>query len=301
MNGNKNILVTGASGYIGSALVKSLLCSSNNKIVVICRNNCKLFGDKITYINIENKSYSTEIELFNPEIVVHLAAYSTSLDSMEEMLKLVDSNIIFTMKLMDALSRCSVKLFINTGSFSEFYYNDNILSPTYFYSATKTSAYYIIDYFRKKYNFKIVNAFLYTVYGKKGKNKKIIDYVISSINSKIPVDMSEGLQIFDFVHIDDVVSFYITAIENYKSIKKINSRYFIGTGIGVSIRDLVKIFEKLTSKKCNINWGFYNARQIDTKIAIANLKKSDTELSWKANKTLKQGLKAYITINKEII
>jgi len=297
MNGKNKILITGGTGYIGSEIVQSLLINKDNNIAVVIRDinlTTNIFKEKITYIKSDDKSFKNNIIDFSPNIVVHLAAYSSSSDTVVEMKKLIESNIVFTSVLLDALSYCKLDLFINTGSFSEYYYNNSIISPTYFYSATKTSAKYIVEYFSKKNNFKYINVILYTVYGKKSNNKKIIDYVIDSLDSSIAIKMSDGRQILDFVHIDDVVNFYINLINNYKNLNITQKDYCVGTGRGTNIRELVQILENCTNKKANIHWGANKSRTIDTKQAIANTVKTTEDLIWSSNIDMYAGVKKYI-------
>lgn len=296
MNGKQNILITGSTGCIGSKLVHVLLENANN-IAVVIRDTKKaqsLFDEKVIYIPIDNESLKNNINNFSPDVVIHLASYSTSSDTLTDINKLIESNIVFTSLLLDALSDCNLKLFINTGSFSEYYNNNEIPNPTYFYSATKTSASCIIDYFSKKNNFKVINAILYTVYGGKCSNKKIIDYAIDSLNSANSIKMSDGKQILDFIHIDDVISFYTNLIYNFNDLNIVEKNYFVGTGRGTSIRELVQILEKTTNKKANIQWGANKSRHIDTRQAIANTVKTTEDLIWSANTDIHVGVKKYI-------
>lgn len=297
MSGKLNILITGSTGYIGSELVNVLLENTNNNIAVVVRDIKKaesLFEDKVTYITTDNETLKNNINKFSPDIVVHLASYSSSLDTLSDINKLIESNIVFTSVLLDALSDCNLKLFINTGSFSEYYYNNETTSPTYFYSATKTSASCIIEYFSKKNNFKTINAILYTVYGRKSSNKKIIDYAIDSLNSVDSINMSDGKQILDFIHIDDVLNFYTNLIYNFSELNIKEKNYFVGTGRGTSIRDVVQILEEKTGKKANVEWGANKSRHTDTKQAVSNIVKTSEDLVWSAKIDIYTGLKKYI-------
>ncbi len=298
MTGKKRVLITGGTGYIGSDLVNKLISNSNIEIALVVRdltNATKMFGNAVVYIQYNDLvGFNDSVSRFSPEIVVHLAAYSTSSDEPKDITKLIESNIVFTSNLLIALSSCNLKLFINTGSFSEYHDNNNTLSPTYFYSATKTSARYIIEYYSKKNSFRFINAVLFTVYGKKNSSKKIIDYAIDSLDSDVAVKMSDGKQILDFVHIDDVVNFYYNLIIDVENIQASKIDYDVGTGKCLSIRDLVKTLEVITDKKANIAWGANKSRKLDTIKACANIVATQEELSYEVKVSLNDGLIQYI-------
>lgn len=297
MSGNK-LLITGGTGYVGSALVNKLIAKENMEIVLVVRDIHKakeLFQNTVSYILYDKiEEFKANVEQFSPEIVVHLAAYSTSSDEPKDITKLIESNIIFTSNLLIALENCKVELFVNSGSFSECHHNNNEFSPTYFYSATKTSARYMIEYYSKKNAFKFVNAILFTVYGKKNGSKKIIDYSMDSLDSVTPVCMSDGKQILDFVHIDDVVEFYSNLIVNFKNLTISKIDYDVGTGNCISIRDLVKHIENITNKKANISWGANKSRKIDTLKACADVSSSQEDLIYFAKISIVDGLRKYI-------
>ncbi len=294
----KKLLITGGTGYIGTALIDKLLTDSNMEIALVVRdiNKAKeLFGDSVKYIVYADLvEFIAKIENFLPDIVIHLAAYSTSSDEPSEVSKLIESNIIFTSNLLIALSNCKIDLFINTGSFSEYRYNNKEFSPTYLYSATKTSARYIIEYYSKRNDFRFVNAVLYTVYGKKNSSKKIIDYTIDSLNSNIAIEMSDGKQILDFIHIDDIVNFYYNLICNYQTIHFSKIDYDVGTGKCISIRELVIYLEIITNKKANIAWGANTNRKVDTIKACADISVSLKDLDYIAEISIQDGLLRYI-------
>ena len=82
----KHILITGGTGFIGQNLVKKLL-SSQHKIGLVVRNKSSavsLFTSNVDYMESQNnENFTKEIVAFAPDIVIHLAAYSTSRDDIE--------------------------------------------------------------------------------------------------------------------------------------------------------------------------------------------------------------------------
>lgn len=296
MSGKKNLIITGATGTIGSTLVETLL-ALNHTIIVIVRNlekSTQLFSNRVTHVVFDGADFSHNLTHYNAEIVIHLASLSTSQDDKKNMIDLIDSNIVFVSLLLDTLRNSPLKLFVNAGSFSEFHTNNGTIDPTYFYSATKTASRFIIDYFSKTNAFTFVNAILYSVYGKRGEQKKIFDHMMDAIESHEPVAMSNGFQILDFIHIDDVIHFYLLLIESYTNLSNQYNEYHIGTGKGTSIRELAQICQEQCHVTPNIKWGALQPRTRDTVIATADTQNAFKEIGWKAAIFLKTGIKQYL-------
>ncbi len=299
MSGKIKLLVTGATGFIGSSVVNEIMKEKNIEVCVLVRSlekAKKIFDNNVKYILIDN-TFKQNIENFSPKIVLHLAAFSSSADDKENMLKLIESNITNTALLLDALRDIKLEMFINTSSFSQYYYNDERIFPTYFYSSTKIAANDMVKYFSLKNNFKLVNTVLYTVYGKKEGRKKLVDYAIDSLDSKQCVNMSEGKQQLDFIHIDDVVTFYKNLIFNYKKLNIKHENYFLGTGVGTTPRELAELLKNITNRNTNINFGAKESRKIDTIQATAKIVNNILDLDYKVSIKFEDGLKMYIKSN----
>ena len=266
-----NILISGATGFVGRHLVP-VLQQGGNKLICIVRDKKKaveLFGDvDISYVHIEHLD---EIEKYAPECVIHLAAYLSSKDDLGTLERLLDANIRFGTLLLDSLKRCkSLKLFVNFGTFAEYRYGPMEINNAYLYSATKTAFKQLLKYYSDLNHYKYINIIPYTIYGGKDSQKKLIDYVKDSLESQEPIKMSPGEQVLDFIHIDDVISFINYVICHLPLIiQQPFADYHLGTGKGLSIRGLAKMMEKKYKKKCNIAWGALPYRVNDVMYAVA--------------------------------
>lgn len=241
---------------------------------------------------------------FNPEIVLHLATVTTERNNTEIIKPMLAANIEFGVLLLDALTRCrNLKLFVNTGSFAEYRYGPSQIDDAYLYSATKSAFRYFCDYYSKLSGFKYVTVVPYTIYGGKKTVKRLIDYILESMESEIPVDMTAGEQILDFTHINDLAAFYVHILHNPDTFCSLDNGedFHIGTGKGTTIRELVSIIERIYGKKCNINFGGRPYRERDTMHAVAPIAKNLSFVNWRALISLEEGIRMMKEANGQTV
>lgn len=129
----------------------------------------------------------------------------------------------------------------------------------------------------------------YTIYGGRDSQKKIIDIIFDSITSDEPLQLSSGEQILDFIHMDDVVSFYKTVVANYKKLPQ-KSNFKLGSGKGHSLKQLAKIIETVTNGKTNIAWGAKEYRKSDVMYAVADVEANKSIFDWEPKISLEIGV-----------
>ena len=287
-------MITGSTGYIGRNLVPKLLNTGHTILEVTIDPELSqvFYGNKtLKYVIDENQErLRNQIEKYDPEIVIHLASHLTSEDNYNSLLKLLNANVLFFCRILDALKNSNLQLFVNTVSFAEYGNGAGVFDPAYLYSSTKTASRSFLDYYSKVYNFKQVTIVPYTIYGGGYTQKKIIDILYDSIHSKIPLDLSPGEQILDFIYIEDVIDFYLKIVEKHPHLPdRIN--YQLGTGRGTNLRQLAMLIENETGYKTNINWGGKAYRKSDVMYAVAETSNIDF---WKFKIDLEQGIALYL-------
>jgi CDP-paratose synthetase len=142
-----------------------------------------------------------------------------------------------------------------------------------------------------------VNAILYSAYGWRGETKKVMDYIIDSLDSCETVKMSAGDQILDFIHIDDIMNFFVLLIDQVEklSLNPIHyHEYHIGTGIGTCIKELANKIAIASTKTPNIQWGAVTPRKRDTTIATADTQLVYDEIGWYPSINLETGIQKYL-------
>lgn len=135
-------VVTGATGYIGSNLLRYLL-SQNWELYIISQpdfgyQNIEDIKDEIHIVEYDN-NIQTLISFFketNPDIVFHLAAAVITNYKPEQIPTLIQSNIQFGTEVLEAMKFGNTRLFVNTGSIWQ-NYNSDSYNPVDLYAATK--------------------------------------------------------------------------------------------------------------------------------------------------------------------
>jgi len=295
------VLLTGATGSIGKELVPALLgkgyalgllVRDAQKVSVVFKNyNIQ----HVVVIDVNKDNWAKSIIDFDPSVVIHLASLITSKDDFDIIPGLIESNITFGAQLLQSLKATRVSLFINTGTFAEYFYGDGQYDPSYLYSATKTAFHSILKYYQQLIAFKLVNVIPYTVYGQFDSQPKIIDIIYNSFFSAQPVGMSGGMQTLDFIHIEDVVLFYCLLIERHLDIKLSWQNYHLGTGVGTTLRRIAEIVSAEIGLPENINWGALAYRPRDTMHSIAPTAKMLHDFNWKPAIDIISGVKKYIS------
>jgi nucleoside-diphosphate-sugar epimerase len=296
------ILITGATGGVGKILVPFLSKNKHWEILTVNRNKEKAINLFKELKNVENTSLSNTAVIldFQPEIVIHLASYVTSADSFEEGKKLIESNIIYGLELLNVLKQTkSLKLFLNFGTFAEFKNGGEKTKNTYLYAASKTAFRAFAEYYADVMNFTLVHLVPFTIYGTEDENKKIIDYIVDGFYTESPIKMSPGLQKLDFIHIEDVC-IIIECIIQSKSIHKYNLQNIqLGTGEANSLRKIAKKLESHLNKTPNHDWGGLPYRNQEVMYACANIN-ALIELNCVPKIDINIGLKKYLQSKKLI-
>jgi nucleoside-diphosphate-sugar epimerase len=143
------------------------------------------------------------------------------------------------------------------------------------------------------YSFKQATVVPYTIYGGQDTQKKIIDIIYDSITSVTPIDLSPGEQVLDFIHVNDVIDFYLHLIDNAELLP-LKSNFKLGTGTGHTLKQLAGIIEDITKEKTNINWGGKSYRPADIMYAVADIGNQSNLFGWYPKFKLPNGIKTLI-------
>lgn len=288
------ILLTGSTGFIGKYLLKELHANSNKVHAIVRPTTNTEFLDnlKIKYF-VYNSNINDLIDFMKSNSfdgIIHLASLYLKDHKPSDINDLINSNLLFSTNVLEAAVQSNIKWFLNTGTFWQ-HFNSKDYSPVNLYSATK-QAFEDIAYFYIENNMiYFVNLKLNDTYGPNDTRRKIINLWFDIAKNKETLNMSAGEQIIDIMYIDDVVSAFMKLapiINDDKEYIYNNKSFVVTSPQRVTLKELSQIFESVTGKKLEINWGSMPYREKEVMIPWEN---SKTVPGWKASISLQEGIK----------
>ena len=292
----KTILLTGATGFLGSHLLEAFIAEGYSVVVLkrstsdTWRINC--LKSHFAYYDVDKVDLRKVFSENAIDLIVHLATLYKKFEEPEDIESMMLTNISFPSKLLVLGMKNGVKGFINTGTFFEY---DCSLQPVNEQAPTKTFNFYAktklaFESILKTYSSELcINTFkLFSPFGERD-NKKLVPLIINYALSGKELKLSEGLQKIDLIYCKDIVLAYL------KSVKRMFDSDFqpewevfnLGSGQALSIRDIVSVIEQLLGKRVDISWG---APSRDIRIAYADTTKLHSVLEWSPSFGVKKGL-----------
>lgn len=257
------ILLTGATGFLGSKLLKRLIAE---KYEVICVKRATSDFGRVKelypcckWINIDGENVETAFQRYDVETVIHCA---TNYGRKSEMyLEVYKSNLDFPLTLLKYAQQYGCRYFINTDTF--FVKEIDVLWKN-------NEPVYMDDYVKSKYIFTnivkdhigemelaFINLQLEHIYGPDDGADKFVDYLIRNMLQDVPaIELTEGIQQRDWTFIEDVISAYMVVLEKLESFQeRVFYHFEVGTGKGTSLREFVETVKKLTNSTTKLEFG----------------------------------------------
>jgi len=283
---NKNIIITGGAGFIGTNIARTLADDNNVTIIddlstgkieniqdLINENKIKFIKGSITDLDLLKKSFK------NVDYAFHQAALASVPQSFEDPVKTNNINLNGTVNVLIASRDNNVEKVVWASSCAVYGDNTDLplketsstnpLSP---YAATKLAGELYANIFSNVYNLPIVSLRYFNVYGPwqnpHGDYAAVIPLFISKILDDQPLIVyGDGKQTRDFIFVEDVVRANIFFAE-----KAENGVFNIGCGVKTSINEIAKIILKISNKN-NTEIIYKEKREGDIKDSFSDISK----------------------------
>ena len=288
-----NILITGATGFIGTRLLKALV--EHHNIHILMPPN--LVFDTSEKVNvIEFSDNINELHYFlnkhHIEGIVHLATLYGAQHQPEQIKDIILSNVYLGTAILEAVKNTEVKWFLNTGTYWQNFKSDSMeYCPANLYAASKQAFIDMASFYIETSTLQFVTLKLCDTFGPNDTRRKIISLFKEASESKNPIPMSEGEQYLDILYIDDVISGFIHLIHLLHKGKELEKEYVLFAQQRYRLREMATIFEQVCEKKLNILWGGrpYREREI-----MIPWRKGTPLPGWEAQLSLEEGIRKFL-------
>ena len=298
-------LITGATGFVGSWITRSLV-SKGEDVSIIVRNenlNWRLQDIKskvhIYKCDLQSSDLEKTIDLIKPNVVIHLAAHGALPGQKTTIEDLLDTNVKGLIKLIHAVKKYDLEAFINTGSSSEYGIKNrpmvetDFLQPINDYGVSKSSATLYAQKIAVTEGLPIVTLRLFSPYGYYDDPQRLISYIIERALKNESISLSSKDNVRDFIYIEDVVRAYELAVTTRVPAGEIIN---IGSGKQHTVYDIVEQIIAITGSKSKIEWNSMpkQSRQIEPQVWEADITKAKELLQWSPGYSLQNGLEEAI-------
>ncbi len=275
------ILITGGAGYIGSFMTDRLIKDGHSAVVVdtLEEGHREAVNPKAEFRqgNLLDKDFLSNVFSSSTfDAVLHFAAYISMKESMEKPGKYFSNNIQAAVNLLDAMSQVGCKSFIFSST-AGVYGNpislpipeDHAKNPTNPYGESKYLVERMLPWYGKIYGIgsialRYFNAAGGSLDGQLGEDHKHETHIIPNVikaaitGQEFPLfgtdyDTFDGTNVRDYIHVIDLVTAHMLALEKLSSKNASCAFYNVGTGQGYSNRQIVEIVEKVVGTKVAIS------------------------------------------------
>ena len=327
------ILVTGAAGFIGYHLVKTLI-KDNHEVIgldnindyystnlkfdrlkelginkdsakdYLSLNGSNLFQNfKFIRMNLEDRENLPK--LFKDkkfDLVCNLAAQAGVRYSIENPETYIDSNIVGFLNILECCRNHNIKKLVYASSSSVYGDNkktpfeetDNTDKPISLYAASKKSNELMAHTYSHLFKLNTIGLRFFTVYGSWGRPDMAYYLFANAIVKNSPIKVyNNGDLSRDFTHVDDIVIGVKSTLLSDSSTKKLYELYNIGNNKPVMLNKFIEIIEKYLDKKAIKK--MLPMQDGDVKKTWASISKIEVDYNFKISVSLEKGIKEFIT------
>jgi UDP-glucose 4-epimerase len=286
----KKILVTGSTGFIGRNLCHALAIlggdvtglSTSGADSEMSEGFCQRIVDLRRLEDIK-----AEIARVRPTLIFHLAGLVTGRRDRDLVLPMFEANAAGTIHLLLAASEVSCERLVLVGTSEASGWN-GLVGPSSPYAASKYVADIYGQMFSRLYGLPVVGMRPFLTYGPWQDPTKLIPYVIRMmLRNEAPV-LTSGERLCDAVYVDDVVRGLLSAA--VAPVEIVGTCMDLGTGTGISIRQLVEMIAKLVGSSRSPVFGGLPDRLHEESV-VADVKRTKSLLGWEPRWSLDEGLR----------
>ena len=279
------LLITGASGFIGTDLIKEL--SKQNEILAIDIIEPQIKNSNIKFLKVDITKSEELSDIKNIDGIIHLAAVSRVSDAVQNPQKTININILGTLNLLE-LARKNNCWFI-LGS--------TIEPPNNLYGLTKQFSNNLTKHYAENFNLKTLVLKFSGIFGSGDNPNKLIPKLIREAMNNQEIKINSPETKFDFIFIEDLIQGIKKAVEFVQSPSE-NKTYDeipLASGKLISMKQIAEIIIQKTNSDSELIKG----NQPEEIRDFYDYKKAEEVLNWKPEISFEEGVRRVVESFRE--
>jgi nucleoside-diphosphate-sugar epimerase len=295
-------LVTGAAGFIGAALSRRLLADGHAVTLLAGPETdlwrvAELRGEaEIVAVDLRDPDAVVAVlGRVRPELVFHLAAHG-AYSWQRSLPRMIETNVTGIANLVEAAARSGVRAVVNAGSSSEYGLKDHappeheLPEPNSSYAVTKAAATLYCGWVARTRAQAITTLRLYSAYGPWEEPRRLVPTLVAhGLEGRLPPLVDPAIA-RDFVYVEDILDAFLLAAEHAQPGG--GAVYNVGSGAQTTLRELVDAARRVLEIAQEPAWGSFPARHWDTDVWVADPRRIEADLGWRARTSIEEGLTA---------
>jgi UDP-glucose 4-epimerase len=294
----KRVIVTGASGFVGANLARRMIHDGHQTHLLVSPGteswrlaDLKGHAPQYPIDLIDADAVRRVVETIRPDWVFHLAAHG-AYSWQTDVRRMVATNLMGTINLVEACLHTGFEACVNTGSSSEYGFKDHappedeFVEPNSAYAVTKASATLYCRCVAQNQKVPITTLRLYSVFGPwEEPNRLIPTIILRGLKGELPPLVSPDTA-RDYIYVDDVLDAYVLAAQPGREPGLVLN---VGTGVQTSVRQVVELARATMQITCPAVWGSMPNRVWDSDVWLAETGKIRQLLGWEPRHSFQSG------------
>lgn len=292
----KKVLVSGANGFIGKTLVKTLLSKGYHVTALDIRFDEDLVNDSsVDCINVSNREIETlksEIPSGGYDCFFHLAWSGTS-GPLRADYNVQLNNVKLTCDYVKFCKELDCKRMVYASSINEMetyeYLQSDGVEPSggYIYGTGKLAAHLMGETVAKLNEVEFIPVIITNIYGVGEKSARMIYTSVKKLVNGEHCSFTEGYQMYDFIYLTDAINSMISVAEKGKAFH----RYYIGSGEPKPLREFLLKMRDIVSPEAEIGLGDIPFKGVDISYDQFDLTKVERDTGYQNQVSFEEGIK----------
>jgi nucleoside-diphosphate-sugar epimerase len=291
------VLLTGASGFIGSRALRALV-DGGHEVHAVSSHPQAGTTDVVWHVAdlLEDGVADELVERARPELLLHLAWYAehgrfwTSVENV----RWVES----TLRLLRAFAARDGRRAALAGTCAEYEWTveggvcseeDSPLRPATLYGVSKHATRAVAQALADEAGFELAWGRIFFLYGPGEAETRLVPSVVRPLLKSEPAAVSEGSQVRDFLHVDDVAEAFVALLGS-----DVRGAVNVGSGEGVAVRQVIELVGDITRRRDLIRFGAVPPRRDEPAALVADVRRLRDEVGFRPRIALADGLAATV-------